>query len=134
MQLVENLPIRITVPVPGDEVVFVCRRPSAKEISKFLTSRNRTHRNKVTSRLYEAREEFARSIILDVENVSFRTASGEVKPLNAQTTLSAEDKEHWSKVLDVKVESWLDLISISWFSSVAMFFEDTLPDDGAEGN
>jgi len=134
MALIASANIRITVPVSGEDVVFICRRPAAKEISQFLSSRNRTHRNKVTSRLYEAREEFARSIIQDAENVSYRSVTGEELPLNARTSLSAEDKEHWSKVLGVKVESWLDLIPLSWFSSVAMYFEDSLPDDGPEGN
>lgn len=127
--------MRIPIAVGSETVTMICRQPTAKEVSNFLSQRFETKRNKVKSRLYEARPDFARRIVLDVENAQYETASGEIKPLNAQTILGEEDVRHASTLLGRQVENWLDLIPDSWFSAVAMRFEDAAPDDeDGEGN
>jgi hypothetical protein len=59
---------RVAIDVNGEIVVFVCRTPSAPELSQFLNGRFETKRNKVNSRVYEAREAFINKILIDVEN------------------------------------------------------------------
>ncbi|MCL4797638.1 MAG: hypothetical protein KJZ84_23950 [Bryobacteraceae bacterium] len=126
---------RIPISVGGETVTMICRQPTAKEVSIFLSQRFETKRNKIKSRLYEARPEFVRKILLDVENAQYESAGGEIRPLNAQSVLSEEDLRHASALLGRQVESWLDLIPDSWFSAVAMRFEDAAPDDeDGEGN
>ena len=126
--------IRISVPVGDEDVILVCRRPSADEVSKFLNSRFTTHRNKVKSNLYPARVAFVDSILVDAENVTFVTASGEEKPLNAATVLTPDDASHWSKVLGEAVSCWKDLISMPWKSTVAMYFEEQQGGGEEQGN
>ena len=116
---------RIAIDVNGDTVVFICRVPSATELSKFLNSRFETKRNKVKSCVYEAREEFINKIATDIENATYAGADGEEKPLNAQTVLSDQDKTYWSGILGVPVQTWKDLIPLSWKSSAAQRFEDS---------
>jgi hypothetical protein len=131
MALIEATSVRIRVPVGDDDVVFVCRRPTGREISKFLSSRYVTKRNKMEPRLYEARLEFVNSILRDVEGATFRNAAGEELPLNAASTLTAEDKALWAGTLGEPVESWKDLIPVTWKSSVAMYFEDSAAGEDA---
>jgi hypothetical protein len=121
-----NSNIRVTVPVGIEEVVFVCRRPDGQEISKFLNSRFETRRNKVQSKLYEARERFIDAIVVDVENVTFDDASGQNLPLNKATVLTDADKAHWAAILHIPVDqvTWKALIPLNWKSSAATFFED----------
>lgn len=129
--------LRIPIAVGGETVTMICRQPTAKEVSAFLSQRFQTHRNKVKSRLYEARPEFARKILQDVENAQYESASGAILPLSAQTVLSDEDRRHAGALLGRAVDSWLDLIPDSWFSAVAMRFEDAAPEDedeDGEGN
>ena len=128
--------IRIAISAGSEDVVFICRRPSGKEISKFLGKRFTTHRNKVQSRLYEARAEFVDSILLDVENVTFRTVEGETVPLNSKLQLTDADRAAWAVNLDVRAAEvdWKSLIPINWKSSVAMFFEDSGSDEESSGN
>jgi hypothetical protein len=128
--------IRITVPIGNEDVVFICRRPTTKEISKFLSSRYVQKRNKVETRLYEAREAFVNSILVDVENVTFRNAANESLPLNAATILTEADRASWAMQLDVKPSelTWKDLVPLNWKSGVAMYFEDTQADGPDEGN
>lgn len=129
--------LRIPVPVGNEDVVFICRRPRAKEISTFLNNRwRRGPRGKIVDRLYEARREFVDSILIDVENVTWKTAAGDAAPLNAATSLSEADRQHWSDVLGEPVTSWKDLIPLNWKSAVAMHFEDALNLSGEdeEGN
>lgn len=118
--------IRISVPVGDEEVVFICRQPTAKEISKFLSSRYVQVRNKVQTRLYEAREAFVNSILVDVENVTFRNAANESIPLNAATVLTESDRATLAARYDVKPSdmTWKDMIPLNWKSGVAMYFED----------
>jgi hypothetical protein len=116
---------RIPIDVNGETVVFVCRVPSAAELSKFLNGRFATVRNKVNSRVYEAREEFINKIAVDVENATYAGADGIEKPLSAATALSDEDKTFWSGMFGQRVESWKDLIPLSWKSSAAQRFEDS---------
>ncbi len=124
--------LTVKIDVAGESVTFHCRRPTGAEISAFLSKRFITKRNRVESRLYEARAEFADSIILDVENAQFENAAGEILPLNAQTALTDDDKRHWSGILGAPVGSWKDLIPLNWKVGVAIYFEDA-PGDG-EGN
>jgi hypothetical protein len=129
--------IRISVPIGSEDVVFVCRRPSAKEISKFLSSRYIQKRNKVEARLYEAREAFVNSILVDVENVTFRNAANESLPLNAATILTEADRASWAAQLDVKPSelTWKDMVPLNWKSGVAMYFEDAQSEkEDDEGN
>lgn len=126
--------MKITIPVGGEEVTFTLRRPTAKDLSKFLNSRFEQKRNKVVSKVYEARVAFIDAHIEDIGNASFQDASGEVRPLNKDTSLSAEDKAFASGILGTPVESWKDLISVSWKSSAAMFFEDANQGGDSEGN
>jgi hypothetical protein len=131
MALIEATSVRIRVPVGDDDVVFVCRRPTGREISKFLSSRYVTKRNKMEPRLYEARLEFVNSILRDVEKATFRNAAGDELPLNAAATLTAEDKALWSGTLGEPVECWKDLIPVTWKSAVAMYFEDSTAGEDA---
>lgn len=129
-----NAQMKIAVPVGGEDVVFTLRRPSAKETSKFLNSRFEQKRNKLVSKLYEARVAFIDSLLVDISNAQYETAAGELKPLNKDTVLSADDAAHASRVLDIPVNSWKDLIPVSWKSSVAMQFEDSNQGGDEEGN
>jgi|SRR5665213_166743 len=125
---------RIAIDVNGESVIFICRVPSAPELSKFLNARFHTARNKVKSCVYEAREEFINKIAIDVENATYAGADGVEKPLGAATTLDDAEKAYWSGVQGVRVESWKDLIPLSWKSSAAQRFEDsaTVGDDDAK--
>jgi hypothetical protein len=124
--------VRIPVPVGGEEVILICRRPTAAETSGFLSRRFTQHGRKVKSKLYEAREELMAQILVDAENAEYETKNGERKPLNAQTVLSDEDKAYWSGILGKTVFNWFDLIPLSWLSSAAMTFEDSAPDGEEE--
>ena len=129
--------VRIKIVVEGGNTVVVkCRRPSAHEKQKFLNSRFVTHRNKTTSRLYEARAEFFDRIAIDAENVAFESAAGEQLPLNAATVFTEEDKKKWKEIMGVPITSWKDLIDVAWKSSVIMRFEDSaaVPDEEEEGS
>ncbi len=129
--------LRIPVPVGNEDVVFVCRRPRAKEISNFLNNRwRRGPRGKIIDRLYDARREFVDSILIDVENVTWKTAAGETVPLNAGTVLTEADRQHWSEMLGEPVASWKDLIPLNWKSAVAVHVEDALnfSQEDEEGN
>jgi hypothetical protein len=137
MPLAFDTRVRVAVDVGGEDVVFICRTPTARETSVFLNNRFVTKRNKVTSHLYEARAEFISAIVVDVENAQFRNAAGEVLPLNAQTVLTDDDKRQCGAVLGVQIETWKDLIPLSWKSSAAMKFEDSQNASGEgepEGN
>jgi hypothetical protein len=132
MPLAFDTQVRVPVDVGGEDVILICRTPTAKETSSFLNNRFVTKRNKVTSHLYEARADFITAIVVDLENAQFRNAVGEVLPLNAQTVLTDEDKRQCGAVLGVQVESWKDLIPLSWKSSAAMKFEDSQSASGEE--
>lgn len=131
---IQSATIRVAVPVGNEDAIFICERPTGKELSAFLTSRFRTHRNKITNVAYEVRPNFAKSLILDAENISFENAAGEVVPLNNKTELTEADKAKWSSILGEPVVHWRDLISVSWLCSVAMYFEESSPADESEGN
>jgi hypothetical protein len=135
MPVVVSQQIRITVPVGGETVTLICRRPSTSELNAFLKARFEAKGRKVKSHLYDAREELMYKILRDAQNAQYETASGETKDLNAQTVLTDEDKPHWSSILGKKVESWIDLVPLSWLSSAAMHFEDAQPEEeGEAGN
>ncbi len=123
--------VRIAIDVQDETVTFICRQPTGKEVSEFLSRRFITKRNKVQSRLYEAREEFVNRILLDVENAQYKNAKGEVLPLTKDTQLSDEDKRFCSSVLGTQVETWKDLIPLNWKCGVALHFEDTAAGDEA---
>ncbi len=116
---------RIELEVGGDTVTFVCRIPTGPAMSKFLSSRFRTQRNKVESRVYEARAEFFDAIIVDLENAQFENAENQTVDLGAATVLTEADKTKWSGLMGVPVSGWKDLIPLGWKSSVAQWFEDS---------
>jgi len=124
--------VRISIDVAGERVTFICRPPTGKEVSEFLNRRFVTRRNKIESRLYDARRDFVDSILLDIENAEWENANGELLPLNAATELTEEDKRHCAAILGAPVESWKDLIPLNWKASVAMHFEDVQGE--GEGN
>ena len=126
--------IKIDVPVAGATVTLVCRRPTAQELSKFLNARFETQGRKVKSRLYEARTALIDKILVDVKNAEYATPEGEPKPLNCATVLGEREVEYWTAVNGAPVQSWKDLIPMSWKSSAAMHFEDQQPEEGGEGN
>lgn len=126
--------IRIVIPVGGEDAVFVCRIPRADEISKFLKSRFTTRRNKVEQNLYPARIAFADSILIDVENVTYRTVSGETKVLGPANPLSDEDKASWAQILGAPVNDWRDLIQVNWKSAIAMRWEEPQGEGDDPGN
>jgi len=134
--LLQKKHIRVVVEAGGEDVIFICRQPSAAERSKFLSSRFVTKRNKMVSRLYEARAEFVDQILLDVENIQYCASNGEIRQLNAQAELSDADKAEYSTVHGVEVRGWRDMIPLNWKSSVAMYFEDqqSQGEEDAEGN
>lgn len=136
MNEISQAKLRIRVTTGNEDVVFICRQPSAKEVSKFLASRFVTHRNKQVNRLYEARQSFIDSIIEDVENVSYRDAAGNLVPLHAGTQFTPEDIATWSKTLDLRPSEvdWKALIPLNWKSSAAMFFEDSASGEADAGN
>jgi hypothetical protein len=126
--------VRVSISLPNEEkATFICRRPTSAELSAFLNSRFTNVRNKLKTRLYEARAEFFDKIAVNAENVTFENANGTAVPLNASTSLTDEDKAAWSAILGTPVTSWKDLIDVSWKSSVSMRFEDPAADfDGDE--
>lgn len=131
-QLSNTQNVRIIVPAGGEDVVLVCRQPTGKEMSKFLSSRYIQERNKVKTRLYEARQEFIDKLLVDVENVTYLNAAGESVVLSKDIVLSEEERATWAVSLDIKPSEvdWKALIPLNWKSSAAMYFEDS----AAEGN
>ncbi|HVW07301.1 MAG TPA: hypothetical protein VHC90_01895 [Bryobacteraceae bacterium] len=125
---------RIAIEVSGETVTFICRVPTGDEQSKFLNSRFTTKRNKVESNVYPARAAFIDNIAVDVEGATFVDAQGAEKPLNASTSFTDADKAKWAKALGLRsIDSWKDLIPLSWKSSAAQQFEDSAnagEDDG----
>jgi cytosine/adenosine deaminase-related metal-dependent hydrolase len=124
--------IRIPIPVGDETVVMICRKPSTEELTKFLSQRFQAKGRKVQTHLYEAREELIDKVLVDVENAEYETPGGESRPLTAATVLTDEEKTFCAGVLGRKVESWKDLIPLSWKSSAAMHFEDPQPDSEGE--
>jgi hypothetical protein len=116
---------RIKIPTAGGEsVTFICRKPSAPEVSKFLSGRYTRKRNKMEDRRVEAQVAFAKSILLDVENLGYELigtngiGTGKVVGLNKSTVLTEEDKHFYG------VSDWKDVIQANWLVSVAMQFEE----------
>ncbi|HZL56927.1 MAG TPA: hypothetical protein VFC21_07590 [Bryobacteraceae bacterium] len=116
---------RVAIDVNGETVVFICRTPSAGEMSAFLNSRFITKRNKVESRAYEAREAFMDKVAIDIENATYAGADGVEKPLDASTVLSSDEKTYLAGILGKPVDSWKDVIPMQWKSSAAQRFEDS---------
>jgi hypothetical protein len=121
--------MRVRIPVGEEAVTLVCRRPQAQELSRFLGERFETKRNKVKSRLIEARVALIDKILVDVEGAQYVGEDGETRALCASTALSIGDQRHWTTVLGKTVNAWKDLIPDSWKSSAAMRFEDAAPED-----
>lgn len=125
--------IRIPIPVGDETVVMICRRPSAEELNRFLSARFQAKGRKVQTHLYEAREALIDKVLIDVENADYEAPNGEFRPLNARTELTAEERTFCSGILGRQVQTWKDLIPLSWKSSAAMHFEDPAPEAGEEG-
>ena len=126
-----NVRVRIAI-AGGQFVTIICRRPTAQAVSKFLDARFENKRNKIQSRLYAARTEFVRSIMVDIENAEYECPPGSetLLPLTAKTVLSDEEKAHWSGIVGEPVHGWKELIPIQWLSQAAQKFEDgQIPDD-----
>ena len=137
MAELEKKLVRIVVSAGNEDVIFVCRKPNARDMAKFLNSRYTQRRNKIETRLYEARAEFVDAILVDVENVTFKNSAGVSVPLNAQTQFTDEDRASWAADLDVRPSelTWKDLLPLNWKSGVAMYFEDAQSRlEGDEGN
>jgi hypothetical protein len=124
MQVISST-TRIKIPTAGGEsVTFVCRKPSAKEVSAFLSNRFTRHRNKMVDRRVEAQVSFAKSIVIDVENLGYEligvdgVGTGEVVPLSRSTVLSDQAKAFYG------ASDWKDMIQVNWLVSVAMQFEE----------
>ena len=127
--------VRVVIDVDGEDVVFICRKPTGQEVSKFLSARfEQGRRGKVESHLYEARERFMRSIVVDIENATYQNADRQILPLTAVAVLSDADKQFASGVLKTDVRDWRDLIPANWYSSAAMHFEDAANNGADEGN
>lgn len=124
--------VSIKVPVGGETVTFVCRRPSAQVMSAFLKNRFETKGKRVKSNLYEARATLIDKILFDIEGAEYESADGQSVPLNRNTVLTDADKQKWQGILGIPVNDWKDLIPLSWKSSAAMSFEDAQPDDEAD--
>ena len=126
MTELEQTFVRIAVSAGNEDVIFVCRNPTARDMAKFLNSRYVQRRNKIETRLYEARAEFVDAILVDVENVTYKSSTGESVPLNAQTQFTDADRASWAAQLDVRPSemTWKDLLPLNWKSGVAMYFED----------
>ena len=128
--------IRIKIPTGGETVTFVCRKPTAKEVSTFLSGRYTRHRNKMVDRRVDAQLAFAKSILIDVENLGYEPigtdgiGTGKVVALNKATVLSDDDKRVY------QASDWKDVIQANWLVSVAMQFEEAsvtgLSDDEEE--
>lgn len=125
--------VEIEVLVGGETVTLVCRQPTAQQLSGFLNARFEAKGRKVKSHLYSARTGLIDQVLVDIKNATYENAQGELKTLNASTVLSEGDVAYWSGILGSKVESWKDLIPMSWKSSAAMRFEDPQPEDDAAG-
>lgn len=121
--------VRVVVPVGDEQVVLICRKPTAEELNRFLSARFVSKGRKVQSNLVEARLKFMDRILVNVENAEYETASGESKPLNNQTQLSEDDRAFASSVLGAPVQSWKDLVNMTWKCSAAMSFEESIPED-----
>ena len=125
---------RVSIDVSGETVTFICRTPTAAEQSHFLNNRFSTKRNKVETRVYQARAEFMDKITVDIEGATYDDAAGTELPLNAATVLTDGDKTKWAEISARRCRSWKDLIPLSWKSSAAQRFEDSQnqPEDEGE--
>jgi len=125
--------ITISLPVDsGAPVEFIVRRPSADEHQKFLKSRLKERRNKITTDVIAPRLALMHKILLDCRNVTIDDEHGNEIELNAQTQLTEGIREHYG--LDA-LDTWRDLIPANWLSSAATYFEETAVDEeGSEKN
>jgi len=127
--------IRIRVIVGDETVVLVCRQPTGAEVSKFLSERFTQKGRKITNHHGEARVAFINRILIDVENATYENADGQMLPLNAQTSLTEGDLAYASRILDIPVRDWKDLVNASWKATAAMTFEESqVEDEGSQGN
>ncbi len=116
--------VRIKIETASDFIVFVCRKPSAREVSKFLAARYTRHRNKMVDRRVDAQIEFAKSLLLDVENLSYEPigpdglGTGKLTHLNKATVLTDADKRFYDAA------DWRDIPQVNWLVSLAMHFEE----------
>jgi hypothetical protein len=125
--------IRIPIPVGDEEVVLICRKPTTEEMNNFLSSRFVAKGRKVQQNFVEERVKLIDKILVNIENVGYENAQGEMVPLTAQTQLSDEDKAHAAALLGCKVGSWKDLINVNWKCAAAMRFEEPQTEDGGDG-
>jgi len=127
---------RVLIDVAGETVTFICRHPSAQELSRFLNARFIHKRGKTETNLSGSRSIFMDQITTDLEGGTFEAADGTEQPIDASYQLTEADKTKWTGILGVKVSSFLDLIPMSWKSSAAQQFEDSanVPDEGPEKN
>jgi hypothetical protein len=117
---------RVSINIAGDVVTFICRTPTAEEHSKFLNGRFNTKKNRVESNVYPARAAFMDKITVNIEGATYEDAEGVERPLNASTSFTDADKKKWAGELGLpSIESWRDLIPLSWKSSAAQQFEDS---------
>ena len=107
---------RIRVLVGDENIYFVCRHPTARELADFLKARWKAgRRGKVDDRSNEERLKFVDKVLLNVENVHYRDESGKIRPLNSN------------------VPEWKKYLRPEWKISAAQVFEERDAED-AEGD
>ena len=109
--------VRVKVPVGDEDAILIFKQPSSESLSKLFKGRfKQGRRGKVDDRSFEARTNFAKENLHDVENVVCEDEKGKDKPLNRN------------------VEGWFDKLDPTWLISAVMTFEekDAEPDLGNE--
>jgi hypothetical protein len=125
--------IRIPIEVGGEQVVLICRKPTADEVNQFLSSRFVAKGRKVEQRFVQERVKLVDRILIGVENAGYENAQGNLVPLTAETELSDADRAYASETLGFQVKSWKDLVSVNWKCAAAMQFEEPQSDPEEKG-
>jgi hypothetical protein len=123
--------IRIPIEVGEEQVILICRKPTADEVNQFLSARFVAKGRKVEQHFVQERVKFIDKILIGVENAGYENAQGELVVLAAEAVLSDADKAYASESLGFPVTSWKDLINVNWKCAAAIRFEEP-PTDEAE--
>lgn len=117
---------RITVPAGDEDVVLIVRHPTAQEMAKLSTGKLHARGGKLQNDAFEARVNFLRPLLVNVENAAVELSDGSIAKLSAEMSLSADDCRHLSAILGVTVETWRDVVAPQWLASAAMTFEEVV--------
>ena len=115
MGIIANPPEkRVSITVGDSRVVMVYRSPTTKELTKFLNKRFSHRGRKIKDESMEARIEFSKLLLKDIE------AYGPSGDRDQVSYLDGQGKE---QILSPTVEGWLEYVNVTWHIAGAIEFE-----------